>query len=477
MKSKMSKIYFIAVVWSYYFLPVITKAAGFVPCGGSGEPECEACHFVKMANDIITWLIGILFIVFAIVLVVSGFMMVISGGKPEAKTNAKNKITNAFVGLVIVLSAWLLVDTLMRVLLAGNDGEISGYGPWTDISCGTSVAVKDRVTDQAPLCTDCVDIPNDIYTKGEALICSIKNSPGGRCKLNSGLIEQIRTFQGKLKGKGLSLGGANYRLTEAWPPTGYSPDDPTGIHKSSCHGDGTCFDFGKAGGSSAEDLALVLEAADEAGLGGFYEVSNQSEKDALLSELEGSDNYQYVKDHIKVTGTPPHFHLIMGAGYVAKGGTTGGGSGLNTVSAGYVEKTKEQKQDVQSYFSEQKETGYIMGALGGVIDSSPYEELIDKVYVYAEERGNNGSEEFSFDDFVSWVEDKNQESLSLGDHEAASFAYSTFIYYKSFKEHDGEDFDQIDKSIRSQVSDEMRLRAITFSCNVLYSAENRECKI
>jgi len=312
--NKLNKLHTTLIILILYSLPVITKAAGFVPCGGPGEPECEACHIIKMTNNIVTWLIGILFVVFAIVLVVSGFRMVVSGGNPEAKTDAKNKITNAFVGLVIVLSAWLLVDTLMRVLLAGNSGEISGYGPWTEISCGTTIAPSDLPleSDKAPLCSDCVDIPTSIYTKGASSICTLSASPDGRCKLNSGLIDKIKQFQSKLQSKGLPMGGGGYRLTEAWPPTGYTKDDPTGIHQSSCHGNGNCFDFGKAGaGASPEDFVKVLESADEAGLGGFFEVTNQSGKDKLIEDLkENGTYYSGVESKIKVTGTPPHFHLI-----------------------------------------------------------------------------------------------------------------------------------------------------------------------
>ncbi len=34
------------------------------------------------------------------------------------------------------MAAWLLVDTMMRGLI-GNNGTIEGYGPWSQIECGT----------------------------------------------------------------------------------------------------------------------------------------------------------------------------------------------------------------------------------------------------------------------------------------------------------------------------------------------------
>jgi len=114
------------------FSPELASAAGFVPCSG---PDCRACHFVSMANTILTWLIGVLFVVFGVVAAMAGFGLATSGGNPEAKQAAKSKLVNAFIGLVIVLAAWLLVDTVMRGLLTGGEGEISGYGPWSQIQC------------------------------------------------------------------------------------------------------------------------------------------------------------------------------------------------------------------------------------------------------------------------------------------------------------------------------------------------------
>ncbi|MCA9362007.1 hypothetical protein KC906_01405 [Candidatus Kaiserbacteria bacterium] len=127
-------ILFSLAVLAVVFLPEAASAQGFVPCSGA---ECSACHFVSMANKILVWLIGVLFVVFAGVAAIAGFGLVTSGGNTEAKSAAKSKMTNAVVGLVIVLAAWLLVDTVMKGLLAGGNGEISGYGVWSKVECST----------------------------------------------------------------------------------------------------------------------------------------------------------------------------------------------------------------------------------------------------------------------------------------------------------------------------------------------------
>lgn len=131
------KIFSLAIFLLFIVTPIVAGAQGLVPCEGT---ECSACHFAQLGNTILQWLIGVLFVVFAVIVAVGGFGLVTSGGSPEARTSAKNKLINAFVGLFIVFAAWILVDTIMRGLLVSGTDEIVGYGPWSEIKCGTQTA-------------------------------------------------------------------------------------------------------------------------------------------------------------------------------------------------------------------------------------------------------------------------------------------------------------------------------------------------
>ena len=117
----------------------------FVPCSGT---NCSACHFASLANNIVDWLIMMLALVFTIIVIVSGFRLVTSGGNQNAKSAAKKSVTNAFVGLLLVLAAWLVIDTIMRALV-GDDGKV-GDAPWGQIECweqrrSTEIAYKPDV--------------------------------------------------------------------------------------------------------------------------------------------------------------------------------------------------------------------------------------------------------------------------------------------------------------------------------------------
>ena len=117
---------------SLLVVPDQVSAQGLVPCDGI---ECNACHLVEMGNTILTWLIGVMFVVFAGILAVAGWGLVTSAGNQTALSDAKSKFTNALIGLFIVLTAWLLVDTIMRGLLKSGDGTITGYGLWSEVEC------------------------------------------------------------------------------------------------------------------------------------------------------------------------------------------------------------------------------------------------------------------------------------------------------------------------------------------------------
>lgn len=111
-------------------VPVLLLAQGLVPCGNDGQPGCQLCYAVVLVDNIISWLVGVLFVIAAIIFVVAGFQLVTSGGDVSRKEAAKKKFTNTIIGFVIVLAGWLLIDTGMKALLPAQS-----YGVWNQIQC------------------------------------------------------------------------------------------------------------------------------------------------------------------------------------------------------------------------------------------------------------------------------------------------------------------------------------------------------
>jgi Type IV secretion system pilin/Lysozyme like domain len=119
---------------------VIEAGQGFVPCSGT---TCSPCDLVVLFNTLLKWFMGIAFLIFAILAMKAGVGLLTAGGKPGALSAAKKSFTNAFIGLIIILAAWLIVDTLMRGLLGGN-GDVAGYGPWSQVKCAKSAGVDEQ---------------------------------------------------------------------------------------------------------------------------------------------------------------------------------------------------------------------------------------------------------------------------------------------------------------------------------------------
>ena len=174
----------LAIIFVFILLPDLASAAGFVQCDGvniNGLKGCSLCDLVAMGNAILKWLIGVMMVIFAVILVVAGLGLVTSGGNPAAKTAAKEKITNAIIGLVIVLAAWLLVNTIMKALLVGGNGQINGV-LWSTVQCQTqTVSVQNAGTSEIPQAGATPANPSITAACSDdaALIAKYKGSPVG----------------------------------------------------------------------------------------------------------------------------------------------------------------------------------------------------------------------------------------------------------------------------------------------------------
>jgi hypothetical protein len=107
--------------------PATTNAAGLVPCGGPGEPPCQACHVGELIINIFDWLGVVLGILVVIFIIVTGLYLVTSAGNMGAKAQAKQLISKVLVGYIVFLGGWMLVDLGLKILLRDET-----YEAWED---------------------------------------------------------------------------------------------------------------------------------------------------------------------------------------------------------------------------------------------------------------------------------------------------------------------------------------------------------
>ncbi|MDD2257750.1 MAG: pilin [Patescibacteria group bacterium] len=76
---------------------------------------------------IIQVLLGFLGVIFLILTIVSGFKWMTAQGNDDEVKKAKKTLTNAVIGLVVVLAAYIITSTLFRILpFGGGGGGVAG---------------------------------------------------------------------------------------------------------------------------------------------------------------------------------------------------------------------------------------------------------------------------------------------------------------------------------------------------------------
>ncbi len=117
-------------------VPPVTQSGGngIVPCGNIGQPGgatgCQLCNLAQLGQNIINWLLGFSIPLAAAMFAYAGYLYAISGIGIDKKKNAHEIFKNVGVGFVIVLCAWLGVQTLLKTIL--KDGY---YQSWNSIQC------------------------------------------------------------------------------------------------------------------------------------------------------------------------------------------------------------------------------------------------------------------------------------------------------------------------------------------------------
>ena len=89
----------------------------FAACSGaSAGVGCFAGKLVQIG-------LAVVFAIAVIYLVIGGFRYIISQGNEEGVEKAKGTITNALIGLVIVVLAWIILTVVINLLNTGTGGS------------------------------------------------------------------------------------------------------------------------------------------------------------------------------------------------------------------------------------------------------------------------------------------------------------------------------------------------------------------
>jgi Type IV secretion system pilin len=262
----------------------------------------------------------------AVIMIVIGGVQYLSTDALSGKSEGKEKITNALIGLLLAIGAFVILNTINPGTLSLNlslspVATTSPSQPLTPTTPSTPSAAGSTLTSntcppQKGGNTQC--ICNSCVNGLSALV--FKTGPQTNTYLTSALLNKLSQVPDNttVNLPSPANGGAgynvyiNWQITEAWPPTV--------SHLDSCHYTGTCVDLNTvpgfiSGSQPSQYMVLQLAAlANQLKDQGFsvviYEVS-QSDYNALMS---AGKLYQVDMSFLHLeytTTTAPSFHVAL----------------------------------------------------------------------------------------------------------------------------------------------------------------------
>lgn len=93
---------------------------GLVPCGGAGEEECSFNHIIVLIENILNFVFVLVIPIAAIAFTYAGFLYMTGGASPDKRKKANKIFLNVLIGIIIIMTAWIIVVTILRTL--GVDG-------------------------------------------------------------------------------------------------------------------------------------------------------------------------------------------------------------------------------------------------------------------------------------------------------------------------------------------------------------------
>jgi len=130
LRSRASDIVLAVMLVIILITPVLAFAQipTIVPCGSTGQEPCNLCHIGTVAQNLLNGAIFVAIFLSSITIAYAGWKYMTAGGE-GGKSEGKQMLTNVIIGLVILLAAWLIVDTIMKVMFSDS----VNFGPWNEI--------------------------------------------------------------------------------------------------------------------------------------------------------------------------------------------------------------------------------------------------------------------------------------------------------------------------------------------------------
>ncbi len=294
------KKYFFTSLFVVYCLLLITPVQAAEPAPYQMLAELPLVVEKAAGLDINTYIPNMVKLVIgiagalAILRIIFGGIQYMTSDAFDKKSSAKETINNALLGLLLAMSAYIILRTVNPKLVE-FDFSVAGLKVGAPISTdlGATTPLGETISSSCVVsgggtspctCINCVNSPEDFDFKNGTT-------------LNADLAVALKKVR--------SNTNFGWRITEAWPPS--SP------HQSRCHYDGSCVDINLTrqsyiSGTPTRNQVMMINLMGRAlrneGLGVSFEV-----READLSALKtaGVDSHLLQNFYTNTTGV--HFHV------------------------------------------------------------------------------------------------------------------------------------------------------------------------
>lgn len=118
-------------------------AGGLVPCGGSGQAACTLCDLIALFQNLLNLFIKVIIWYVALFLIMyAGFLILTDKNKKQGY----DMIKRVLIGLVIILMAWTIVNTIIYIVgpkAVDGDGNTLSKS-WNKIDCSVNTEAPDN---------------------------------------------------------------------------------------------------------------------------------------------------------------------------------------------------------------------------------------------------------------------------------------------------------------------------------------------
>ena len=134
-------------------LPLLDPGWSIVPDPSVLDSSCKPTDplgmggILVLVQNLMNAAVSLTVIVMVLIIAYAGFLFLTSPFNSENRSKAKSTLAGTFMGVIIVLAGWLLVDFVMKVLY-NPDAVFAGkeIGPWSRIITGGDACIKARDT-------------------------------------------------------------------------------------------------------------------------------------------------------------------------------------------------------------------------------------------------------------------------------------------------------------------------------------------